>query len=203
MSYATPHLTSTTGSSTRSSSKGRSSAASSRTQPALASYALVALLTFGFDLATKQLVTATLGDDRVFPLFSRLSLMLVYNTGGAGGIMVGAYTWHLNVVLTVLALGLITSVASALIAVDRRAVLALGLVAGGAAGNLSSMLAGPEGVADFLALHLSPSLTVVMNAADLALWTGALGLAPVVVSLINAIRLERRASASARPQLNA
>ena len=90
---------------------------------------------------------------------------------------------------------LITAVASSLIAVDRRATVALGLIAGGAIGNLASMLAGPEGVADFIALQLWSDLTIVMNVADLALWFGALSLVPVVVTLVKAIRAERRSSA--------
>jgi signal peptidase II len=161
---------------------------------ALIAYSAVAAIAAGADLLTKQAAVSMLGD-RVIPLLDRLSLMLVWNTGSAGGVMVGPYTWQLNVITTVMALVLITSVASALIAVDRRATLALGLIAGGAIGNLASMLAGPEGVADFLALQLSSELTIVMNVADLALWLGALSLAPVVVTLVRAIRAERRSSA--------
>jgi signal peptidase II len=161
---------------------------------ALLAYSAVAAIAAGADLLAKQAAVSMLGD-RVVPLLDRLSLTLVYNMGSAGGVMVGQYTWQLNVITTIMALVLITAVASSLIAVDRRATLALGLIAGGAIGNLASMLAGPEGVADFLALQLSSDLTIVMNVADLALWFGALSLAPVVVTLVKAIRAEHRSKA--------
>ena len=159
---------------------------------ALIAYSAVAAIAAGADLLTKQAAVSMLGD-RVVSLIGRLSLMLVFNEGSAGGVMVGPYTWQLNVVTTIMALVLITSVASALIAVDRRATLALGLIAGGALGNLASMLGGPAGVADFLAVRITSELTIVLNLADLALWSGALTLGPVVVTLVKAIRAERRA----------
>jgi signal peptidase II len=125
-------------------------------------------------------------------LGGRLSLMLVFNTGSAGGLMVGPYTGLLNVFVTLAAIVLIATVAKSLIAVDRRASLALGLVTGGAIGNLASMLVGPAGVADFIALRLSADQVVVLNVADLFLWFGAVALAPVVVTLLRAIRAGRR-----------
>ena len=143
------------------------------------------------DLLTKQIAVASLGADTVIQLFDRLSLMVVFNTGGAGGVMVGPYTWQLNVLVTMAALGLITMVAPSLGAIDGRARLALGLVAGGAFGNLASMMFGPVGVADFLGLHLAGDTIIVMNVADLELWAGALLLLPVVMTLIKAIRAER------------
>lgn len=151
------------------------------------------MLAVAADLLTKQIAVASLGSDNVMQLFDRLSLMVVFNTGGAGGVMVGPYTWQLNVLVTVAALALITMVAPSLVAIDRRAGLALGLVAGGAFGNLASMLFGPEGVADFLGLRLAGDTMIVMNVADLELWAGALMLLPVVLTLLRAIRAERLA----------
>ena len=164
---------------------------------ALIAYSAVAAIAAGADLLTKQAAVSMLGD-REISLIGRLSLMLVFNEGSAGGVMVGPYTWQINVVTTIMALVLITAVASSLIAVDRRATMALGLIAGGAIGNLARMLAGPAGVADFLAVQMSPELTIVMNVADLALWAGALMLGPVVVTLIKAIRAEHRAKQNAK-----
>src|SRR5215212_2913250 len=157
---------------------------------ALSGYLFVAVLAASADLLTKFVAVGLLGD-RTVELFGRLSLMVVFNTGSAGGVMIGPYTWQLNVLVTLAAIVLISSVAKPLIAVDGRAAIALGMVAGGAAGNLASMLLGPNGVADFLALRLSGDRTIVMNVADLSLWLGALALAPVVVSLFQAIRAER------------
>ncbi len=158
---------------------------------ALLRYGVVMMLAAAADLLTKQIAVASLGSDTIVELFDRVSLMVVFNTGSAGGVMVGPYTWQLNVLVTLAALGLITMVAPSLIAIDRRARLALGLVAGGALGNLASMLFGPVGVADFLGLHLAGDTMIVMNLADLELWAGALMLLPVVVTLVRAIRTER------------
>ncbi|MBL0169744.1 MAG: signal peptidase II [Gemmatimonadaceae bacterium] len=95
--------------------------------------------------------------------------------------------------MTLAAIAMVVRIVSPLAAVDPRATLALGLLTGGAFGNLASMLTGPEGVADFLAVQLGDSATVVMNVADLLLWGGALLLVPVVVRLVSAVRAERSA----------
>ncbi len=124
-------------------------------------------------------------------LSDRLALMLVFNEGAVGGFSWGPHTWLINVCLTATAVTMISVVVVHLAKIDRRASLALGLVAGGAAGNLASMLQG-NGVPDFLALRLSDS-AVVCNVADVALWSGALLLVPVVRTLLRAIRAERLA----------
>lgn len=143
------------------------------------------------DLLTKALATSLLGDGDSVRLSSRLAFMLVYNTGGAGGVMIGPYTWALNILVTVVAIVMIARVVTPLAAVDGRATLALGLVTGGAAGNLASMLAGPAGVADFVAVRLSQSMSIVLNVADLMLWSGAVMLLPVVVRLVGLVWAER------------
>lgn len=158
----------------------------------LLQYGAVLFLATALDLVTKQVAVSSLADGRVVPLLERMSLMVVFNMGSAGGVMIGPYTWQLNVLVTMAALALITMVAPSLIAVDRSARLSLGLVAGGALGNMASMLFGPKGVADFLALHLDNDVTIVMNVADLELWIGALLLVPVIITLVRAIRAERR-----------
>lgn len=168
-----------------------SAVAASASRTSLLVYLGFALLAAAADLITKQIATSTIAIGDVIPMIDRLSLMVVYNTGSAGGVMIGPYTWHYNVLVTFAALVLITVVAPSLIAIDRTARLSLGLVAGGAIGNLASMLFGPEGVADFLALRLRGDTTIVMNVADLELWVGALLLLPVVMTLIRAIRAER------------
>ena len=107
---------------------------------------------------------------------------------------IGSFTRSINVLATMLAIGMVMRVVSPLASVDARAALPLGLLTGGALGNLASMLAGPEGVADFLAVRIGHSGMIIMNIADLFLWVGALLLAPVVLRLLGAIRAERRAA---------
>lgn len=154
-------------------------------------YLSIALTACAADLATKEVAVRSLGNDGLFMLTERLALTLVWNTGVAGGASLGPFTGVLNVVITVLALGLVVSVVRAMAAVDSRSILALGLVSGGALGNLSSLVAGPRGVADFLAVRLTDDLTIVANVADLFLWTGALALVPVALKLIRLARAER------------
>jgi len=146
------------------------------------------------DWATKTLAVSFLTNNTQV-LSDRFALMLVFNTGGAGGMSWGPHTWLINVCVTAVAVMMISLVVGPLAKVDRRASIALGLVAGGATGNLVSMVAGAEGVADFLAVRLTDS-AVVANIADLALWSGALLLIPVVRSLLLAIRAERIAKVS-------
>ncbi len=148
------------------------------------------------DLLTKTVATVWLRDGRFVELTDRLGFTLLYNTAGAGGNTVaGPHAWLVNVLLTVLALLLVAWVVQPLAAVHRGAVLALACVSGGAMGNLLSMLFGPRGVCDFLAVTLPSDVTIVMNGADLELWTGALLLAPVVRHLLRTLRLQRSRAA--------
>lgn len=158
---------------------------------ALTVYTAVAVVAGLADWGTKAMAVHFLtGNSQL--LGSRFALHLVFNTGGAGGMSWGPHTWLINVLLTLLAVVMISVVVGPLAAIDHRASWALGLVAGGATGNLVSMVSGQNGVADFLAVRFNDS-ALVANVADLVLWTGALMLVPIVGSLLRAIRVERRA----------
>jgi len=157
----------------------------------VAQYLGVAFAAAAIDWLSKYIVVSVFGDGGGVPLGDRFSVLVTYNLGSAGGVMVGPYTWHLNVLVTAIAITLISSIVRQLGVVDRNAAKALGLVAGGALGNMGSMLLGPEGVADFFAIRMSAHTTIVMNIADAALWTGAVLLIPVIVRLVQAIRAER------------
>jgi signal peptidase II len=148
------------------------------------------------DLLSKEVAVRSLGSDGVVSLSDRFSLFVVFNTASAGGVEIGPYTWELNVLVTALAVGLIASVVHGMASVDRRATLALALVAGGGVGNLLSMMFGPEGVADFLAVRMLGDTTIVANVADFALWAGASMLVPVAIVLIRKARAESRALVS-------
>jgi len=164
-------------------------------QRSLLEYFGIAAIVAAVDLLSKFLVVRFLGIGVALPISERLALFVTFNTGSAGGVLIGPYTWHLNVIVTTVAMLLITTVVRQLAAVDPRATVALGFVLGGAVGNLCSMLFGPEGVADFFAIKLNDGNTMIMNGADAALWTGAFLLLPVVARLLRAIRAERRVGA--------
>ena len=167
------------------------------TTVSFATFLAVAAIAATVDLLTKELATGLLSDGRFVAIGDQLGFMLVYNTGSAGGVSIGPFTRSINVLATMLAIGMVIRVVSPLASVDARAALPLGLLTGGALGNLASMLAGPEGVADFLAVRIGHSGMIIMNIADLFLWVGALLLAPVVLRLLGAIRAERRAAKAA------
>jgi len=170
------------------------------TRSPLPRFILVALVVMGVDLVSKAVASAFLGFHGVVPVAERLTLMLVYNMGNAGGGTIGPFTWHLNVGLTAMAVVLMSAVVEPLALVDRRAIYALGAVTGGALGNLASLLFGPPGVADFLGVHLPSGSLVVANVADLALWAGALLLVPVALSIVRALRDDPRPLLQATPR---
>ena len=165
--------------------------------PVLRRYFGLGFIALLADLGTKELAVRTLGDYGVVQLTDRFSLMLVWNTASAGGVSVGPFTTELNVLITLLAMGLVYTVVRPMAAIDARAIVPLALVSGGAAGNLLSMLWGPAGVADFIGIRLTQHTTIVANVADFALWTGAMLLAPVVMTLVRMVREERAARAAA------
>lgn len=154
-------------------------------------YLTIALLAAGTDLVTKALANLVLRNGHTIPVSESFGFVLVRNTGIAGGASLGPMTWLLNVLVTLAAVLMVMRIVTPLSAVDPRATFALGLVSGGAIGNLTSMVTGSEGVTDFIALQISSLTTVVMNVADLFLWTGAILLIPVVVKLVGAVIAER------------
>ena len=154
-------------------------------------FAAIAALVLAADLVAKDVAVRALGLTSHVLLTDRLSLFVVYNTGSAGSLSVGPYTWQLNVMVTLLAVGLIASVVRPMAMVDGRATPALACIAGGALGNLASLLWGPDGVADFVAIRVYGDTTVVANLADFALWGGAILLAPVALLLFRLTRVER------------
>jgi lipoprotein signal peptidase len=157
-------------------------------------FAVCAALAATVDLITKQLAVSMLSD-REIAIGERLGLVLVWNTGGPGGAYLGPTLSFLNVVMTATAVLIMSMIAADLGRVHRLGAIALGIVTGGAIGNLASMVAGPAGVADFLALHLTDR-SIVFNVADIALWSGAMLLIPVVILLLRAIRAERQNNSS-------
>ena len=158
----------------------------------------LAAVVAGIDLLSKAVATGALSNARVLSLSERIGFMLVYNTGTAGGLSIGPYTWAVNVLVTLGAIAMVLRIVQALADVDPRSTLPLALVTGGAAGNLASMMVGPQGVADFIAVQITQSSTMILNVADLFLWSGALLLVPVVVRLVNAVRAEQRNRGFAR-----
>lgn len=139
--------------------------------PALVRLSRIALAVAAADLLSKALASA-LWSDKALHLTDWLSLAVVQNYGGAFGLSAGAYTWQLNLALTLAAIVFVIPVTKDLTRVDPDAPMALGLIVGGALGNLVSLLAPPAGVGDFIAIHWSSTHGLVLNLADIAAYGG-------------------------------
>ena len=131
----------------------------------------IALLVAAGDLLTKAVATR-LWSVQALNFTKWLSLSVVPNYAGAFGVSAGAYTWQLNLALTLAAIVFVIPVTKDLAQVDPDSPVALGLIVGGALGNLVSLLVPPAGVPDFIAIHFSATRGVVLNLADIAAYAG-------------------------------
>ncbi|MFN2399984.1 MAG: signal peptidase II [Gemmatimonadaceae bacterium] len=147
------------------------------------------------DLASKQFAATSLAGRDVpiaLPPFGDvLRLALFHNDGFAFGVSFGAYTWSVNVALTVVTLALLFPVCRALSELDARAPYALGLIAGAALGNLVGLSTSPKGVVDFLAVDHGGGHEIVLNFADVAVYLGVALLARTSWVIFRAIQTER------------
>ena len=162
----------------------------------LARFTAVMMVVAGADLLTKLIATLALRGGSV-SIAGPFDLALTRNLGSAFGISLGAYTWQMNALATILALGLAAAAVRALSTVDRLAPVGLGLIAGAAVGNLTSMLVPPAGVTDFLSVRVSESARLVMNLADVAAYAGLAMTVRSFVLLSRAIGAHRTARPAA------
>jgi len=161
----------------------------SRRSPLIPLARVAALVAFG-DLMTKEVALMWVGS-----LESRVTAAVrfgvVHNDKGAFGLTAGDYTFELSLALTLATLVLIVPVARDLARIDERAPVALGLIAGGAIGNLVSLLLSPAGVVDFIALQRADGAGIVLNVADIAAYAGVALLLRTSAKVISAIRARR------------
>ena len=116
---------------------------------------------------------------------------LLYNPGAAFGLHLGPYSRWIFLGITAVMLIVLWRLYQAT-PPDRWArALALGLVAGGAAGNLINRIWSARGVVDFIDIGIGASRWPAFNVADMGVTTGALLLAIVLQ------REEARASEAA------
>jgi signal peptidase II len=104
-------------------------------------------------------------------------LTLVYNPGAAFGLHVGPYSRWIFLVLTLVALVVLWRLYRATRSGDQLRTLALGLVVGGAIGNLYDRIRHDMGVVDFLDVGFGNWRWPTFNIADVAVSTGAFLLA--------------------------
>jgi len=160
-----------------------------RLSPLIPLTRIAALVAVG-DLMTKQLALLWVGT--LEPLASRaVRFGVVHNDKAAFGLSLGDYTWELSLALTLTALVLIVPVTRDLSRIDDRAPTALGLVGGGAIGNLVSLLLSPAGVVDFIAIQRADGAGLVLNVADIGAYAGVALLMRTTALVIAEIRRKR------------
>jgi lipoprotein signal peptidase len=133
--------------------------------------ARIALLVAAGDWLTKAVAARFVGNEALV-FNERFHFAVVHNDAGAFGLSAGAYTWQLNLALTLAAIVLMIPVARDLARIDHGAPRALGLIVGGAVGNLASLIFSPAGVVDFIAISYGAHSSLVLNVADLAAYIG-------------------------------
>ena len=130
------------------------------------------------DVVSKAFAERVLDAHSVVPVLGDvLRFHLVYNTGAAFGLDFGAWSRWILLVTAALALLLLTQMALGTSAFDRFRLLALGLLAGGAAGNLVDRIRSPLGVVDFVDLGVGTARLPTFNVADIGVSAGAVLLA--------------------------
>lgn len=139
-------------------------------------FGLVAILILALDQLTKQLIMAGLAPfDRVVVVPGLLDIVHARNTGAAFGLFAGAHHWarHLFfVAIKIIALIVMAFYLETLRKQGKLFVLALGLVAGGTAGNLTDRLRFGE-VVDFIDFYIGHYHWPAFNVADAAICVGA------------------------------
>jgi len=158
--------------------------------------ARIALLVTAGDLATKAAAKALLIDEATW-FASWLHFAVVHNDQGAFGWSAGVYTWQLNLALTLSAIVFMIPVTRDLARIDPMAPRALGLIVGGALGNLASLVTSSHGVVDFIQISFETT-GIALNVADVAAYAGLGMIFRTGALLVAALRDEARTREPAR-----
>lgn len=132
------------------------------------------------DYITKLVAVANLGRVPVRVVGDTLLLRLVYNPGAAFGIYVGDHSRWVFMALAVVALVVLGAMVLRTPAAQWWRLTALGLVCGGAIGNLVDRVRDARGVVDFIDVYIGPFHWPTFNVADMAVSVGAIALALVL-----------------------
>jgi len=134
------------------------------------------------DFVTKRLAVAYLSSGSVPVLGESLILRLVYNPGAAFGIHVGGYSRWVFMILALVALVVLGAMVRQTLQTQRFRLFTLGLVCGGAVGNLLDRIRSSQGVVDFIDVWIGKFHWPTFNVADMAVSCGAIALALVLWS---------------------
>lgn len=134
------------------------------------------------DLVTKLIAVAALSPQHVphEVIGNHIRLTLVYNPGAAFGLNLGIYSRWIFMALTAGALIILGRLYKATRPGDFLRTIALGLVCGGAVGNLIDRVRSATGVVDFIDVGVGDLRWPTFNVADMAVSVGAFLLAWVL-----------------------
>jgi len=141
---------------------------------------VVAAGVVALDFYTKQLAVAELTRVPVPVIGDWLSLRLVYNPGAAFGINVGEHSRWVFMTLAILALVVLGVMVLQTAPHQKFKLLTLGLVCGGAVGNLIDRVRSARGVVDFIDIWIGRFHWPTFNVADMAVSCGAIALAAIL-----------------------
>ncbi|MDX2192129.1 MAG: signal peptidase II [Gemmatimonadales bacterium] len=139
---------------------------------------MTAGLVIGLDLVTKFAAEAGLtGRPPLEIVGDWFRLALVYNQGAAFGLSLGPFSRWIFFGFAVVACVVLERLSRQADPGDKVRQLALGLVAGGAFGNLVDRVRSARGVVDFLDVGIGALRWPTFNVADIAVSCGAIALA--------------------------
>ena len=151
-----------------------------RANPPLFWGTLIAIV--AIDFVTKVMAASSLSPQHIphEVIGNHVRLTLVYNPGAAFGLNLGAYSRWIFMALTAGALVILGRLYLATRRGDWVRTLALGLVCGGAVGNLIDRIRSAAGVVDFIDVGVGDMRWPTFNVADMAVSVGAFLLAWVL-----------------------
>lgn len=130
------------------------------------------------DLVSKELVARALPPGEPVPVVGDyFSLLFIENPGVAFGISLGSHGQWVMIGLSFVALFALGAMYRGTSAADRRRLLAMALIWGGALGNMIDRFRSTRGVVDFLVFQYHDWQSPVFNVADVAVTSGAILLA--------------------------
>jgi signal peptidase II len=130
------------------------------------------------DIATKLIAEAELLRTTGVSVFGDwFQLRLVHNPGAAFGLHLGPYSRWIFFAVAIFAVVLLNRMSRGTVVGDWFRQLSLGLICGGAAGNLVDRIRSPRGVVDFIDIGVGSLRWPTFNVADIAVSCGAIALA--------------------------
>ena len=141
-------------------------------------FGAAAAVVIALDAVTKYLAELELGAGQAVRIVGDwVRLHLVYNRGAAFGLHLGDYSRWIFLAIAIVAVVVLWRMSREAPVGDWFRQLALGLVAGGAAGNLVDRVRSGQGVVDFLDVGIGALRWPTFNVADIAVSCGAIALA--------------------------